>query len=539
MLALWLLGVAAAAAAPVPRQTPPAAPRKAAALEGEARAFAHNLLQAVFQVSNTYARPVAPADLVYAALAGLYEAARLSVPRDLHERIGKAAGGPQVMLPLELAPNAEMPARQEPALAPLIRKAYVEAAGAESLQGRSALLVALRAMTASLDPHTVVGPAEELRRTTSLNQAFIGFGVEIEDGPAVGQVLLRAVQPGGPAQRAGLRPGDEITRLDGRPVAELGSGMVAARLQMVPAEDLESPPPALDVKLTLWRPGVRGERVVALAAERFQPETVLGVCRRADNSWDYWLDRRRGLAQVRVGPLATGTAAQLQAVLSGLRDEGLRGLVLDLRWCPGGLIKEATECAELFLGEAVIARTKERSQERVFRSTGEPKFQDVPVVVLINGATSGGGELIAAALQDHGRPRVCVAGQRSLGKGSIQTSVFLSGANLGLKVTSGTFLRPSGKNLHRFADSKPQDDWGVRPDAGLEFPMSPALERQLRQWWLWQTLRPGAAREALPLDDPEADPQRQAAAQALQERLDHKGGFTTAAPRAQGRKGAE
>jgi carboxyl-terminal processing protease len=200
----------------------------------------------------------------------------------------------------------------------------------------------------------------------------------------------------------------------------------------------------------------------------------------------------------------------------------MRGLVLDLRWCPGGFIKEATECAELFLGEKVIARTKERNQERVFRSTGEPKFQDLPVVVLINGATSGGGELIAAALQDHGQPRICVAGQRSLGKGSIQTSVFLPGANLGMKVTSGTFLRPSGKNLHRFADSKPQDDWGVRPDAGLEFPISPALERQLRQWWLLQTLRPGPSREVLPLDDPEADPQRQAAAQALQDQLDHK-----------------
>jgi carboxyl-terminal processing protease len=513
------------AAAPVPRQAPSVSPQKATALEGEARAFAESLYQAVFQVSMTYARPVEPGDLVYSTLSGLYAAARLPVPRDLRESIRKAASSPQEMPQGNWAPKnspMESTVRPEPALTVPMRKAYVETAGAEALQGRSALIAALRAMTASLDPYTVVVPAEELRRAPGLSQEFIGVGVDIEDGPAVGQVLVRHVYPGSPAQRAGLRPGDEITHVDGRPVAEVGTEQLSARLPMIATVAGENQAPDISVKLTVCRPGVRAERVVSLAVERFQPETVLGVCRQDDNTWEYWLDRRRGLAQVRLGSLAMGTASELRTVLSRLRDEGMRGLVLDLRWCPGGYIAEATAAAELFLGEKVIARTKERSQERVFRSTGEPKFQDLPVVVLINGATSGGGELIAAALQDHGRPNICVAGQRSLGKGSIQTSVPLASANVGLKVTSGIFLRPNGRNLHRFADSKPQDDWGVRPDSGLEFPVSAGLERQLRQWWLLQTLRPGSSREALPLDDPEADPQRQAAVQALQDLLDRK-----------------
>ena len=80
-----------------------------------------------------------------------------------------------------------------------------------------------------------------------------------------------------------------------------------------------------------------------------------------------------------------------------------------------------------------------------------------------------------------------------------------------LKVTSGVFVRPNGKNLHRFPDSKPADDWGVHPDPKLECRMSPDLGRQLREAWLLQTLRPGSSNEALLLDDPEKDPQRQAA----------------------------
>src|SRR5262249_34500832 len=74
--------------------------------------------------------------------------------------------------------------------------------------------------------------------------------------------------------------------------------------------------------------------------------------------------------------------------------------------------------------------------------------------------------------------------------------------------TSGTFVRPSGKNLHRFPNLTAADDWGVRPDPALEFRVSPEMSRQLRDWWQQQSLRPGSSNEALPLDDPTSDPQR-------------------------------
>src|SRR5262249_3642751 len=93
---------------------------------------------------------------------------------------------------------------------------------------------------------------------------------------------------------------------------------------------------------------------------------------------------------------------------------------------------------------------------------------------------------------------------------------------LQLKLTNGTFLRPSGKGLSRFANSKPSDDWGVRPDPGLEFRASADLSRQLKEWWHQQSVRPGASNRALPLDDPDQDPQRQAALKALLRIMDDK-----------------
>src|SRR5262249_5673621 len=155
----------------------------------------------------------------------------------------------------------------------------------------------------------------------------------------------------------------------------------------------------------------------------------------------------------------------------------------------------------IFLGECTVASVKSRGQgDDTYRSVrDESKILDLPVVVLVGPETSGGAELIAAALQDNGR--ATVAGQRTRGKASIQTMSGLPVPKIGLKLTSGTFYRPSGKNLHRFPDSKPGDDWGVRPEPKLEFRASAELNRQLREWWELQTLRPGSSREALPLDD--------------------------------------
>jgi carboxyl-terminal processing protease len=270
------------------------------------------------------------------------------------------------------------------------------------------------------------------------------------------------------------------------------------------------------LQITYDRVGTSGERTVTLKPRTFRTETVFGVCREEDNSWNYLLDHKARIAHVRVATLSRGTAQELREAVADLRGQKVRGLILDLRWCPGGFLDEAVDCARIFLeGDKVISTVKSRNRDDVvYRANKEGGFTDFPMVVLVNGESTGGAELIAAALKDHGR--AAVGGQRSFGKASVQTPVQLGLPYTGMRLTSGTFLRPNGKNLHRFAESRPGDDWGVCPDPDLECRLSPAASRAMKDAWLLQTLRPGPSRERLLLDDVELDVARQMALAALQ-----------------------
>src|SRR5260370_23916013 len=186
---------------------------------------------------------------------------------------------------------------------------------------------------------------------------------------------------------------------------------------------------------------------------------------------------------------------------------------------PGDLLA----VADLYLGGYPTTATV------VYRDSGlndhypsaEPGFIDFPMVVLINGETSGGAELVAAVLQYNLRAKI--PGQRSRGKGSVQTVLGLQEglevkglvSRAALKLSNGMIIRPSGRNLHRFADSRPADDWDVVPDPKLEFRVYDDMGRQLRDLWQLQDLLPRPGHESLPLDDPVADPPPQGALQAL------------------------
>jgi C-terminal peptidase prc len=523
LLALgWLLCPAPLFAAPVPAGQPAPAASKAQ-LQEAGRQYAQNLAQVIEAVERTYVRPVSQTDLIEAALTGLYRAAGVPVPVGLNAVVQKAG--------------------KDNTLGELLVKTRADLGNPEALQGRKALFASCRAMLRSLDPFCTVVTGEEAATAIGYDQNF-GLGIDLVEKSGLGPLIVKAVVPGGPAQRAGLQAGDHILAVDDEPTKRLSAqeGLVLLNGGGNDVEDVKNlrglrpiPPPGdvhnltnftpTEVRLTVRGPGAKREREVRLVRDHFEAETVQGVTRHDDNSWDYWVDAKKRIAHVRVVALARHTPAELERVLARLDSgDGLRGLILDLRWCPGGYLTAATGCASLFLEDGIIARTRDRGQgEHVYQAQteGGAKFLRCPVVVLVNGQTTGGGELIAAALQDH--KRAAVAGQRTRGKGSIQTpmTVALFGdggrvdGTLELKLTSGTFVRPNGKALNRFADSKPTDDWGIRPDPGLEFRVSAELGRRLKDWWQRQTLRPGASDKALPLDDPLMDPQRQAALKAL------------------------
>jgi carboxyl-terminal processing protease len=494
---LFCAGALPAAGRPADRTPAPAARPE---LHAEAEMYGQQLVLAVAQVNERYVRPVDTRALLRAALRGLYEAARVPVPASLDADLKRVFA--------EATPQTELQV-----ISRFVAQTRESLGDPEPLRGPNALLVSCEAMVQLLDPHSGVVREEALRRGIGVDDQQ-GVGIELADNFGTGPLVIKNVAPGGPAQAAGLRPGDEITHLDGKTV----EGMTSAGAQLLcnqgaaPAGTQHSPSP--DVELTVVRPGTSAPRKVTLERQEWQPETVLGVIRDRHNRWEYFLDRQRGIGHVRLGALGNGTALRVREVVTSLRQDGMRGLILDLRWCPGGYLREAADLASLFVGEGKVATVKHRDgHEDTYPSTAENKFLDFPVVVLVNGETSGGAELIAAALQDH--RRAVIAGQRTLGKGSIQSTLPLGVPGAGLKLTTATFVRPSGKGLHRYPDSKPADDWGVRPDPQMDCRVSAALGGQLREWWQQQDLRPGTCNEVLPLDDPEADPQRLFAAEVL------------------------
>src|SRR5262249_52401343 len=160
-------------------------------------------------------------------------------------------------------------------------------------------------LTRALDPYSVLITDDQQRRALGVFQTY-GVGLDFEENLGVGPLRIAVVQPGGPAQAAGLRPGDEGRRIDGRPVR----GMTSDRARDLlndgdPPPDLDGLRPPEPVRVVVARAG--RERTVTLERRLFRPETVLGVIRHENNAWGYLLDHRRRIAHVRIATLTKGT----------------------------------------------------------------------------------------------------------------------------------------------------------------------------------------------------------------------------------------
>ena len=417
------------------------------------------LVDVVDPIAEHYFRPVSRTELILAGLSGLYEAAKVPVPKTLPSELETADPGK---------------------LLALVTQARLSIGNVESLKGTKALRVSIQGVLRKLDPYSGLMSGAELRRGIGISGEY-GAGLEMAPGEP-GVLIVKSVALGGPAQRAGVRPNDRIVRIGGRP-ATAGSSL-SNEPALLPTDGHQS-----ELTLTLLRAGEKKPRNVSLVFESYRPESVLGATRQSDNSWDYWVDKKQKVAYARLATLIEGSSGELGQVLQDLQQQGLRGLVLDLRWCPGGSFVESVNVAGLFLSTGIIARTRSREEnDKEYPCDTAHAFLGFSLVVLVNRETSGGAELIAAALQDH--HRAAIVGQRTRGKASIQRLLPLPIPDAGLKLTNSMFLRPSGKNLHRFPESKRTDDWGVRPEPGREFPITPELSKQLGEWSQLLALRP-------------------------------------------------
>ena len=294
----------------------------------------------------------------------------------------------------------------------------------------------LHAMVASLDPHSTYLDAEALRETyESTSGEFGGLGIEITmfDG------VVKIVSPieGTPAYRVGLASGDLITHLDGQPVR-------GKTIQQ--AVKIMRGKPGTDIVLTVRRGDLRTFDVTVTRA-------VISV-----EAVRSWVDGDFGY--VRIAAFNEHTEDELVRAMQRIEQKhgaGLRGIVIDLRNNPGGLLDQAVAVADSFIeqGRLVSIRGRNPSDEQVFRATRGDIAKGLPIVVLVNGGSASASEIVAGALQDSGR--AVLMGTRTFGKGSVQTisPLPIEGA---VKLTTALYYVPSGRTIQAL---------GVTPDIAI------------------------------------------------------------------------
>jgi carboxyl-terminal processing protease len=320
-----------------------------------------------------------------------------------------------------------------------IKRDYVEDVDDHVLMER-----AVRGMVAALDPHSAYLDSEEFEEIRlSTMGSYPGIGIEVvpEDG------AVRVLHPidGSPAQRAGLKPGDEIVKIDD---VDIDGDLAAATARMRGAS-------GSTVKLTIRRKGAAS--LLEFTVRRAQVEVSSVTQQTLEPGYGY----------IRITSFTETTAEDLSHAVSQLKRDnrqGIKGLVLDLRDNPGGVLEAGVAVADDFLGQGVIVSADGRTPEARFRmdATGRDLINGAPLVVLVNGGTASASEIVAGALKDHGR--ALLVGRRTYGKGSVQTVMPLAHGGA-LKLTTSRYFTPSGTSIQ---------GKGIIPDIVEDGPSEPA-----------------------------------------------------------------
>jgi carboxyl-terminal processing protease len=333
---------------------------------------------------------------------------------------------------------------------------------------RSELLeTAIRAIVGKLDQQSdFLGPDELLKLNQSLDQELGGIGSRLEFVETTRQIMVQTPLPGSPAFRSGIRAGDQIVTINNMSVSNFTTGQ-----EMVTAVKMIQGPPGEPLTLGIQHAGSDQLDQISIVREAVHLQSVLGDRYRADNSWEFMLDDQQKIGYIRLQQIGKQSADEMQAALTELTARGLKGLILDLRDSPGGMLAGAVAIADLFVSEGTIVTVRGRSGEaRVFNAKEEGTFSGFRMAVLVDRNTASAGEIIAACLQDH--RRAAIVGERTFGQAMVKNIIPLQGGKSALKLATAAYFRPSGKNMHRYPNSTEADDWGVVPDENFQVTLS-------------------------------------------------------------------
>ncbi len=285
---------------------------------------------------------------------------------------------------------------------------------------------ALSGMLSGLDPHSAFMRPDEMRELSVDTQGrFGGLGIEI----SVRDSFIYVVSPidDTPAAAAGIKPGDYIVKINDK--STRGMPLTDAVQQL-------RGPEGTKVKISIWRQGWEQPRDFELTRAVIVVKTVKQK------------ELEAGYGYIKISQFNAGTTDALLAALKELRKStgGLRGLVLDLRNDPGGLLDQAVQVADVFVDDGLIVSTRGRAPRQTYNIPAQRGGQgtDFPIVVLINAGSASASEIVAGCLQDH--HRAIIVGERSFGKGSVQTIIPLPDGS-GLRLTTAKYFTPNGRDI--------------------------------------------------------------------------------------------
>jgi carboxyl-terminal processing protease len=330
------------------------------------------------------------------------------------------------------------------------------------------------------DIHSVyIDPRRAAPFMDEMRQEFGGIGVHIRLlGDPSRLVLVGMPEPGSPAALAGIRANDQVLDIDGVPVDGMKQEEIIDRMRGGLGEA---------IVLTIRHEGEPESQEVRLVRDTINLSSVVGDRRYSDGSWRFLLDEDPRIAYVRLTSFGAKTVEELAETLLQVEALGARALVLDVRDNPGGALDAGVGVSELFLPKGapiVEIRGRDGVVEDSYAASADGAFLDIPMVVLINENSASASEIVAAALQDHGR--ALVAGERTFGKGTVQGLFPVESGKSYLKLTTSSYWRPSGKNIHRLSDASPDQQWGVSPDPLLAVELG---EDQSMLQMLWRNSR--------------------------------------------------
>jgi carboxyl-terminal processing protease len=315
-----------------------------------------------------------------------------------------------------------------------IKSSYVE-----EVDDKELLENAIRGMLSGLDPHSTYLNADEYKELQiGTSGEFGGLGIQV----GLEEDLIKVISPidDTPAFHAGIQAGDLIIRIDGKPV----KGMALNE-----AVNIMRGKPGSSITLSIMRHGESAPLNITLQRAIIKVKSVKG----------YLIDTN--YAYIRISTFQSHTAQHLNKALDDLKHENkdrLKGLILDLRNNPGGVLNAAAEVADLFIDSGLLVYTKGRIKNSYFEFKATPgdALLNAPIVALINAGSASASEIVAGALQDH--RRAVLMGSKSFGKGSVQTIQELRNGSA-VKFTTARYFTPSGRSIQAE---------GIEPDIKLE-----------------------------------------------------------------------